>query len=403
MSSDFKSLPMLMRLVLCAASVACAGHVGAQELFVMPENVETRWASPENPTGERGRGGQANGGRKGAPTVAIKAGESRVLAEARGTSGTVRRIWMTFADRSPSMLRSLRLDMYWDGATKPAVSAPVGDFFGVGLGQTPVFQSAFFSNPEGRSFNSVVPMPFKTGMKIVMRNESGLDVPEVFYDVNYTLGDRHATDALYFHAHYRRENPTVAQRDYEILPRVAGRGRYLGTNIGVIVNQREYFRTWWGEGEIKIYLDGDREFPTIVGTGAEDYIGTAWGQGQFAHLYQGSPVADEKRFRWCFYRYHVPDPVYFRREARVTMQQIGYLAQHSRELIVQNNRRLYRAGPDRIEMDTSKDGKFERTDDWSSCAYFYLDRPTNELPALDPVAKRVEGLDADFVDNRKDQ
>ncbi len=388
---------------LIAMMVLGAASVRAQSLFEMADGVEMRWASPENPKGEKGKGGQVNGGRKGAPTIAIKAGESRTLAEATGRSGTVRRIWMTFADRSPRMLRSLRIDMYWDNAARPAVSAPLGDFFGVGLGQTATFESALFSNPEGRSFNSIVPMSFKNSMKIVLTNESDADVPEVFYDVNYTLGDKHAANMLYFHAHYRRENPTQTQRDYELLPKVSGRGRYLGVNVGVIVNQKTYFRTWWGEGEVKIYLDGDKDLPTIAGTGTEDYIGTAWGQGQFAHLYQGSPIADEKNFRWCFYRYHIPDPIFFYNDVRVTMQQIGYLAQHSRQAIVENNRRLIRAARGRVGMDTSKDGKFEREDDWSSCAYFYLDKTENTLPPLENVSKRVEDLTTDFVNDRKDQ
>jgi len=374
-------------LLLLSASAA-----RAQTLYEMPEGVETRWASGENPTGEKGRGGQANGGRKGSPTVVIKAGESRVLAEATGTSGTVRRIWMTFWDRSPRNLRSLRLDIYWDGAKTAAVSAPLGDFFGVGLGRTATFQSALFSNPEGRSFNCFVPMPFKTGMRVVLTNEGREDLNELFYDVDYTLGDRHGAQTLYFHAHYRRENPTRLQQDYEILPRVEGRGRFLGTNIGVIVNQKEFFNTWWGEGEIKIYLDGDRELASLVGTGTEDYIGTAWGQGQYAHLFQGSPVADEGAGRWCFYRYHVPDPVYFYKDVRVTMQQIGYLADHSRGALVREGRKVYRAGPGLVEKDIRTDGKFERADDWSSTAYFYLDKPENSLPRLDPVEKRTEGL-----------
>jgi len=364
----------------------------AQNIYEMPEGVETRWASPENPTGAKGAGGTANGGRKGAPTVSIKAGESRVLAEATNTSGTVRRIWMTFWDRSPQMLRSLKIEMFWDGAQKAAVSAPVGDFFGIGLGQKVPFESAFFSDPEGRSFNCVIPMPFRTGMRIVIRNESKTDVNELFYDVNYTVGDRHPANMLYLHAHYRRENPTVMQKDYEILPQITGKGRYLGTNVGVIVNRREYFNTWWGEGEIKMYLDGDRANPTIVGTGTEDYIGTAWGQGKFAHLYQGSPVADENAFRWCFYRYHVLDPVYFYKDLRVTMQQIGYLAGHTREPVEYNQRRLIEAGPGQKPKDLTKDGKFERTDDWSSCVYFYLDKPTSELPPIDAVEKRIAGL-----------
>lgn len=389
MRTDYKSIN---RIFLILTSIFIAQTVFAQSLYEMPQKIESRVASGENPTGEKGKGGQADGGRKGAATVPIKAGQSRVLAEAKNTSGTVRRIWMTFPDRSPQILRSLKIEMYWDGATKPAVSAPVGDFFGIGLGQKVQFESAFFSAPEGRSFNCTIPMPFKTGMKIVMVNESKTDLGELFYDVDYTLGDKHAANILYFHAHYRRENPTTIQKDYEILPRVEGRGRYHGANIGVIVNTKEYFNTWWGEGEVKMYLDGDKDLPTIAGTGTEDYIGTAWGQGKFAHLYQGSPVADEKAMRWSFYRYHVVDPIYFYRDARITMQQIGYLAPHSREDIIKNKRTLYRAGPGLVPMDTSKDGKFERSDDWSSCVYFYLNKPTNNLPAIDAVEKRTAGL-----------
>jgi len=362
----------------------------AQSLFEMPEGVETRWASGENPKAEKGRAAQANAGRKGSPIVSVMAGKSITLAEASGSSGTVRRIWMTFPDRSPQMLRSLRIEMYWDGASRPAVSAPVGDFFGVGLGQIVTFQSALFSNPEGRSFNCFIPMPFRTGMKIVLTNQSPSNVRELFYDIDYTLGDKHATNMLYFHSHWRRENPTRLQHDYELLPRVEGRGRYLGANIGVIVNREAYFTSWWGEGEVKIYIDGDRELPSLSGTGAEDYVGSAWGLGQFAHLYQGSPVADEKNLRWCFYRYHIPDPVYFQKDVRVTIQQIGSLYSVGRAKFIENNRRLYRTGPGLVEM--TEDGLFERDDDYSSCAYFYLDKPENNLPPLASVTKRIEGL-----------
>jgi hypothetical protein len=210
--------------------------------------------------------------------------------------------------------------------------------------------------------------------------------------VDYTIGDRHAANMLYFHAHWRRENPTRIKSDYEILPRLAGAGRYLGTNVGVTVNRETYHDTWWGEGEIKIYLDGDTTLPTIAGTGTEDYIGTAWGQGRYANLYQGSPVADEGAKQWAFYRYHIPDPVYFRRDIRVTMQQIGYLADHSRGPFVRLGTRLIQTGEGTVEKDITKDGKFERSDDWSSCAYFYLDRPENGLPPLAPVASRIAGM-----------
>jgi len=229
----------------------------AQLLYVVPDSVETRWASPENPGGERGKGAATNGGRKGSAFFELKAGEQRTLAEVKSGSGMVRRIWMTLNDRSPKMLRGLRLDMYWDGAKQPAVSAPLGDFFGVGLGQIVPFQSAIFSSPEGRSFNGSVPMPFRNGMRIVLTNESGSNQPQVYYDIDYTLGDRHPPDALYFHAYFRRENPTKLQHDYEILPQVTGRGRYLGANIGMPWAPRIAF--------VEVYLNGgDLEFIPLV-------------------------------------------------------------------------------------------------------------------------------------------
>ena len=266
-------------------------------MYRLPAGIETRWASPENPTGARGAGGKENAGRKGRPAVPIAAGESLTLAEVKGSSGTVRRIWATVSDRSPQMLRGLKIEMFWDGAAAPAVSAPFGDFFGIGLGRIVPFQSALFSSPEGRSFNTVVPMPFRKGMKIVVTNESGKSLEAIFYDVDYTLGDAHGEDTLYFHAHWRRERPTALQKDYEMLPRLEGKGRYLGANFGVIADQQLYQKTWWGEGEVKVYLDGDRELPTLNGTGTEDYIGTGYGQGAYSQLYQGCPVADGEKMR----------------------------------------------------------------------------------------------------------
>ena len=256
---------------------ACDGASAVRvPLYEVPAAVETRWASPENPTGGRSQAGQAGGGRKGAPTITLHAGQRVVLAEARATRGTIRRIWMTFLDPaitagvpccSPRTLRSLRLDIYWDGAARPAVSTPLGDFFGLGLGQAAAFESALFSSPEGRSLNSVVPMPFRTGMRIELTNEGNVDVPALYYDVAYTIGDRHAAGTGYLHAYWHRERPTQPTHDYEILPRITGRGRYLGASVGVIVDKAQFFDTWWGEGEVKIYLDGDLTFPTMAGTG----------------------------------------------------------------------------------------------------------------------------------------
>lgn len=368
----------------------------SDSLFVMPQNIQTRWASPENWDGAKGDAGQANNGRKGSPCFPLKAGEHKVLAHAEKTSGTIRRIWITINDRSPQMLRGLRLDMYWDGAARPAVSAPLGDFFGQGLGRCATFQSALFSNPEGRSFNSCVPMPFRTGMKIVVTNESGADLGSFFYDVNYTLGDVHGPDTLYLHAHWRRERPTTLRRDYEFLPKVTGRGRFLGVNVGVIADKATYFNSWWGEGECKIYLDGDDALPTLCGTGTEDYIGTAWGQGQYAHLYQGCHIADFTNMQFAFYRYHILDLVYFHQDIRVTMHQIGCWGPDNIRLMRDAGRELPGTDGKPVDMDKAVEangyGLFERRDDWSSCAYFYLDRPVNDLPPLAPVVERTVGL-----------
>jgi hypothetical protein len=297
------------------------------------------------------------------------------------------------------MLRGLRLDMYWDGVEKPAVSSPIGDFFSQGLGRMSTFQSALFSNPEGRSFNCCIPMPFRKGMKITITNESGKDLAMFFYDVDYTLGDRLSGNDMYFHAYFHRENPTTMQKDYEILPKVEGKGRYLGCNVGVIANQDLYYKTWWGEGEVKVYLDGDTDFPTLNGTGTEDYIGTGWGQGQYAQLYQGCPVADHEKFQYCFYRLHIPDPVYFHRDARVTIQQIGYWGEGTKRDPNKSDTPILIAGKELTPFEFAPDGStenqglFEREDDWSSCVWFYLDTPENNLPPLVSAEVRMAGLE----------
>ena len=372
-------------------------HQDGSELYRMPAGLQTRWASPENWSGEKGRAAREFGGRKGSASFPLANGQAVVLAEASGCSGTLRRFWCTISDRSPQMLRGLRLDMYYDGQSQPAVSAPLGDFFMHGLGRMAVFESAGFVSPEGRSFICTIPMPFKTGMKVVVTNESGLPLPMFFYDINYTLGDPHGEDTLYFHACWRRENPTQMQKDYEILPKVRGRGRFLGVNVGVIADTQRYFNTWWGEGEVKVFLDGDTEFPTLCGTGTEDYIGTGWTQGQYANLYQGCHLADHQHFQYCFYRFHIPDPIYFYQDAHVTIQQIGCWSPDSLGKIRNSGLQLV-MGPECKPVDLDKEvlaqsyGLFERQDDWSSCAYFYLDRPSNDLPALAPVNERTRGL-----------
>ncbi|MHC4123649.1 MAG: glycoside hydrolase family 172 protein [Planctomycetota bacterium] len=389
---------LMVLLLFCVGfwaekKIETASVSSLDSFYKVPDGIEMRWASAENWKGEKGVGGKANAGRKGSPAFSFKAGQSKVLAEVKGKSGTIRRIWMTISKRKAEMLRGIKIEVFWDGAKKAAVSAPLGDFFCHGIGRLTRFESALFSSPEGRSFNCCIPMPFKKGMKVVVTNETSEDVPMFFFDIDYTIGDKHSKDTLYFHAYYRRENPTTMQKDYEFLPRVYGKGRFLGVNVGVIANKGEYFKAWWGEGEVKMYIDGDSEYPTLCGTGTEDYIGTGWGQGRYDNMYQGCHIADSKNMQFGFYRWHIPDPVYFRKDIRVTMQQIGCWSSKSKEKMIEAGTTVYRAGEGLVETDLANNkapyGLFERQDDWSSCAYFYLDMPISNLPAIDALEKRL--------------
>jgi hypothetical protein len=303
-------------------------------------------------------------------------------------------VWLTISQRDPETLRGIRLDMFWDGAKKPAVSVPIGDFFGVGLGKMARLDSALFADPEGRSFECFVPMPFRSAMRITLTNETSTAIKQVFYDVDFTFGDPVDVRDLYFHAWFNRENPTQLGRDYTVLPPVQGRGRFLGTNIGIRINRKEYLGSWWGEGEMKVFLDGDRDNPSLSGTGAEDYAGSAWGLHEFSNLYSGCPVAVNDRV--CFYRWHVPDPIYFHANVSVRWQQIGLW---NTELLPQFKAAGTRValGTPPVEVNTvdpklSTWGLMERRDDVSSCAYFYLDRPDDDLPLLAPLAERTRDL-----------
>ncbi|MCE5327588.1 MAG: DUF2961 domain-containing protein [Planctomycetaceae bacterium] len=372
-----------------------------------------RWASFENLSAAAGAAGSANRGAKGSPCAALAAGGSLTLLDVRG-SGLIGRIWLTLNERSPETLRACRLEMWWDAASAPAVSVPLGDFFGVGLGRMTAFESEFFASPEGRNFVSFLPMPFRRAARIVLHNETAQDLT-LFYDVEFLLDVPHEEDVLYLHASWRRERPNRLGDDFEILPRVEGAGRFLGCNIGVIVDPR-YAHAWWGEGEIKMWLDGDADLPTICGTGLEDYVGTSWGLGRFAHRLQGCPVCEVAQRQYCFYRFHSDSPIYFYQNCRVAIQTIGGAM---RELVV----KLQREGAGLIPVTCATlDGKqyiplmerpqqptdaadaslpegwynFFRQDDWSATAYYYLDRPGGCAAALAPAPERTAGLRTDI-------
>lgn len=360
-------------------------------VFLFDDKIKTYWVNPENPTGEKGGAAKALNGRKGAPCLRnLKPGETRVLAQAQGC-GMIRRIWITTEKKEKlQTLKGYVIRCYWDGQDKPAVEVPMGDFFCFNSGELSPMENEFFSNPEGRSFNCYIPMPFKTGMKITVTNETeNIEEIQFFYQVDYTLGDD-VKDALHFHAYYNRERRTVERKDYVILPPVAGHGRYLGASFGVIANPL-MTNSWWGEGEVKCYIDGDGEYPTLANTGVEDYIGTGWGQGRFVNRYQGCVHADDKAKRYSFYRFHVPDPVYFSQDIRITVQQIGCATKQDIEDMMDNGLVVQNTASTPIDYET-QGAIFERfDDDWCSVAYFYLDKPASQLPALPSYRERIAG------------
>jgi hypothetical protein len=378
----------------------------AQELYRPPMRRSPRWASFENPTATKGAAAQSNQGAKGHAYDSLKAGESVALMDYTG-SGVIHRIWLTINNRSPEMLRSLTLAMFWDGASKPAVLVPLGDFFAVSHGQMCAFESALFSNPEGRSFNCIIPMPFRRAARVVLKNESAKDLTHLFYDIDFEAVAKLPKDALYFHCYWNRQLDTKLGEDFEILPSIKGRGRFLGVNLGVIANP-VYERSWWGEGEVKMYLDGDTVHPTLAGTGTEDYVGTAWGLGKFTQTYQGCPVVNTTNRMWSFYRFHIPDPVFFEKGLKVTIQTIGGTGRNKvREFLekglplkpvsVDNKGRFVRLlepNAPKISDESFPDGwvNFYRQDDYCTTAYFYLDRPANGLPSLPPVDVRTAKL-----------
>ncbi|MDP4129936.1 MAG: DUF2961 domain-containing protein [Bacteroidota bacterium] len=390
---------LLPVMLIC---IICPPLLRAQELFQMPAGTESRVSSFENLNGLKGRGGITNKGAKGNAYESIKSGESKTLLDIPA-AGTIRRIWCTLDDRSPGMLRSLRLRMYWDGSSKPAVDVPLGDFFGAGLGRPVAFQSALFTNPEGRSFNCYIPMPFRKSARIILTNESTKDLNALFFDIDFTTVVTQPKDMLYFHACWNRFTHSAPGNDFEFLPSVSGRGRFLGVNMGVNVDS-VYGNTWWGEGEVKMYLDKDSLRPTINGTGSEDYIGTGYGEGTFSDLYQGCNVADGKTRQYAFYRYHIPDPIYFHSRFRAAIQQIGggdanevrALRASGVPLIpvsvsTDHLTRLFESPGSQQDISTLKGWmNFYRSDDYSATAYFYLDRPESNLPELAGVSERVK-------------
>ncbi len=329
-----------------------AASVGVPALgpgsLALISDAETRSISPENPTGEKGKGGMAHPeapthparelgqGWKCRPCIEVKPGETLDLASVAG-SGTVQSMWFG----GKIVTRDFILRIYWDGAEQPAVECPLPDFFASPwalqdltkpkVGPFAPVNSMMVSVNPNRGLNCFWPMPFREGFRMTLENRNPQQSGLCFYQINYAL-EPVPDHAAYFHAQFRRVNPLPYGDVYTILDGVAGRGHYVGTSMGFSINNSN----WWGEGEIKFYLDGDDEFPTICGTGTEDYFGGAFDwvvDGQYQpyttpflgmHQVLSPDGVFNSQHRHAMYRWHVLDPIRFRENLRVDIQALGW-------------------------------------------------------------------------------
>ena len=347
---------------------------------------QSRSLSPENPTGARNGGALATTGTgqkaardlgvgwKISPSIRIEGQTTVVVGEIEG-AGLIQSIWMTADGLERGAWRQAILRFYWDDQEQPSVEVPLADFFACGWNRAPGFQSlAVCVNPSG-GLNCYWLMPFRSKCRITLENRASEPLV-LYYQVNYSLEEVPA-DCAYFHAQFRRVNPLPPQTDYILLDGVRGRGHYAGTWMGWGANSNG----WWGEGEIKFFLDGDTH-PTICGTGTEDYFGGAWafdesgqriagntkaGYSPFSSPYSGFHVLPPDGFfrantRFSMYRWHIPDPIRFGENLRVSIQALGW-----------------RSGGRYLPLQ----------DDLCSVAFWYQTLPTAPFPQL-PDADALE-------------
>lgn len=364
---------------------------GLSDLARIDLSLDTRAISFENPSGARGAGGQALGGRKGAPNRVLEPGQTVVLADIAGP-GVIRHIWMTFPPAPPEIMRALRLELFYDAAAEPSVSVPALDFFGLPHGRPAPYTSLLASAQEGRGFNAYLPLPFHDRLRLEITNAAPRR-QSFYYQIDYTLQPSLPDDTGYLHVAWRRENPTVMRRDFTIVEGLRGPGRFLGCNVGVRVLDDGI---WYGEGELKVYRDGDGALPTICGTGLEDYVGSAWGMGAHSAFYAGAPLDRSRPDGGAqpefvsFYRWHVADPIIFARDLRVTIQQIGAAAFPAGEAAAfEAYRTAHPAAGAGWRLEPSARlhalGIAERVDDYCATAYVYCRQP-QPVPRLDMAA-----------------
>jgi hypothetical protein len=336
--------------------------------------ARTRSICAENFTGEKGKAGMATEGTgksaardlgqgwKVSPSVRIAAKTTFTMAEIDGP-GAIQHLWMTPAPLNRTRWYILRC--YWDGEEDPSVEVPMGDFFACGWGQYCQIDSLAVGVNPGSAFNCYWTMPFRRKARITLENLDDRAMT-LYYQVDYTLTDVPA-DAASLHAQFRRVNPLPDKTDYTILDGVAGRGHYVGTYLAWEVRSPG----WWGEGEIKFFMDGDQKFPTICGTGTEDYFCGSYNfenrqtklyqvfSGPYAGLAQVLPpdTAYKPPQRFGLYRWHIPDPIRFEKDLRVTIQALGW----------------------------QKGGRYlPLQDDIASVAWWYQSEPHAKFPPLPP-------------------
>jgi hypothetical protein len=349
--------------------------------------IRSRSINAENPTGASGRAGTSSSplgqGRKGTAFLPLPAGETLTLAQIDGP-GVIRHIWITVADSTeggPFVLRDLVLRAYWDDSPHPSIEVPLGDFFCNGFGERALVTSQPIVVAPTGGMNSYFPMPFRKSARLTLESEHSADLPHVFFQIDFTTGDEIAQDAGYFHSQWRRSNgSTEMGEDHVIIDGIEGNGTYVGTYVALT----SLHRYWWGEGEVKFFVDDDDEFPTLCSTGLEDYAGGAWAFQDalrtspepeiltFSAPYFGypfhstrdltkaSPFSTEMSPKHGLYRWHLPDPIYFSERLRVTLQQIG----------------------------AWDFGLFERQDDICTTAYWYQAKPSAPFPPLPPARQR---------------
>lgn len=353
-------------------------------LFKSTGGAVSRAITAENFTGAPGAGGMAEEGTgalpgrnlgkgwKISPSILLKKGERFNLAEIDG-SGVIRHIWLTVLT---SQMRRFIIRFYWDGQDHPSIEVPLGDFFASGLKTTGQIDSIPVTVNPKCAYNCWWPMPFRKGCRIELENLTDED-SSVYYQIDYTL-EEVPREALYFHASFRRVNPLPYKEVHTILDGVEGSGRYVGTYMAWGVNNSG----WWGEGEVKFYMDDDGEYPTICGTGTEDYFLGSYNfeefddekYREFTNAYSGMPVVERpdgvyrSQTRFSMYRWHLADPVIFNSRLRVTVQGLGW-----RNWPIDEETREY----------------LPLQDDISSTAFWYQSFPSQKLKEL-PAPHELE-------------